>query len=108
MNQYLARLKTHLKNEAAQQTDITDRRSFVSSVRTHTIHFSPSNRIVGRGVSAEAEGLKRQQIADEKNRRSECLNNTDRFCSCGVLATLEWPHPAKFRRVWRCEACGPP
>ena len=108
MNQHLARLKAHLINEASQQTDITDRSSFVSSVRTHTTHFSQSNNLVSRRISAEAEGLKRQVIADEKNSRCEYLNNTDRFCVCGGLATLEWPHPARFRRVWRCDTCGPP
>lgn len=108
MNQHLARLKTHLINEHPQQTDITDRRSFVSSVRTHTTHFPPSNKLVGKGFSAEAEGLKRQEIADERNSRCEYLNNTDRFCACGGLATLEWPHPTRFRRVWRCDTCGPP
>lgn len=45
-------------------------------------------------------------FATRKNRDAQRAGLTDRWCSCGGLASLAWPIGDR-REVWRCLECRP-
>ncbi|PWB83997.1 MAG: hypothetical protein C3F11_03660 [Methylocystaceae bacterium] len=47
-----------------------------------------------------------QREADRKNIEATGKGSTDRWCSCGRLATFAYPS-ARGRNVWRCIECTP-
>lgn len=47
-----------------------------------------------------------QAEADRRNAQARQDGITDRWCSCGRLATLAWPIGG-LREAWRCDDCAP-
>jgi hypothetical protein len=47
-----------------------------------------------------------QREADRRNADAARSGSTDRWCSCGRLATFAWPD-GRGRDVWRCLDCAP-
>ncbi|MFO1118125.1 MAG: hypothetical protein U1E28_20855 [Beijerinckiaceae bacterium] len=46
------------------------------------------------------------KMAARKNRDAQRAGLTDRWCSCGAMASLAWPIGDR-REAWRCLECSP-
>jgi hypothetical protein len=47
-----------------------------------------------------------QAEADWRNEKAAREHSTDRWCTCGQLASYAWPD-GRRREIWRCLDCGP-
>jgi len=67
---------------------------------------NPANFAKPMRTEASFEPKRLQKEADAKNTDARRNGITDRFCSCGQLATFAWPD-GRGREAWRCLECGP-